>query len=155
MRYCKAPCSVSKKNCFIGIFLLFISQISIYSHGTKYEIIRNNTIGVKAMYSNGDPMTAAKVLIFPPQSIQATDLTYTDSLGTFYVTPNKPGLWAFQVRTLSGHGMRINLEIDASLSPINGAENSVPGNFQKVVMTISILWGFIGTALYFYRRKKG
>ena len=126
----------------------------LYSHGTKYEIVKSGEIGVRAMYDTGEVMAFADVLVFPPGSASSAASIKTDKKGVFLFTPDAPGTWTFQVRDSSGHGMRINLQIDESLALIS---ESRPGSginmLQKIVMALSIVWGAIGTALYFKGRK--
>ena len=142
------------KKIFAALFMIFLAVPSLYSHGTKYEIVNSGKIGVKAMYDSGDAIADADVLLFPPGSSASGASIKTDKTGVFYFTPDKPGTWTFQVRDTSGHGMRINLQIDESLS-VNGKTKLGSGHkmVQKIVMSLSIIWGAIGTALYFKGRK--
>jgi hypothetical protein len=137
-----------------ALLWLLLAAPSLYSHGTKYEIINSGKIGVKAMYETGDAMSGANVLVFPPGSSASAASIRTDKNGVFYFTPDAPGTWIFQVRDTSGHGMRINLQIDESLSVKGGDQ---PGSglniIQKVIMALSIVWGAIGTAFYFKGKK--
>lgn len=124
--------------------------MSSFGHGTKYEILRNNTIGIKAMFDTGDPMVSAKVLIFAPDETKATYTALTDSNGVFYFTPDKAGTWAMQVRDKGGHGMRINLEVNESMVLTSGQKlSNTMSYFQKILMALCVIWGCIGTALYF------
>ena len=138
------------------LLICFIISLTAtaYSHGTKYEIVNSGKIGIKAMYDTGDVMSDADVLFFPPGVTSVSRTVKTDKDGVFFFTPDKPGTWTFQVRDKSGHGMRINLEIDESLS-IKGAlrEGSGFNTLQKVVMALCVIWGAIGTALYFKLRR--
>ena len=139
---------------FIAALLLFLAALPLYSHGTKYEIVKSGEIGVRAMYDTGEVMAFADVLVFPPGSSASTASIKTDEKGVFLFNPDTPGTWTFQVRDNSGHGMRINLQIDESLSlKSGGASGSGLNTLQKLVMALSIVWGAIGTALYFKGRK--
>ena len=53
---------------FITALLLFLAALPLYSHGTKYEIVKSGEIGVRAMYDTGEAMAGANVLVFPPGS---------------------------------------------------------------------------------------
>ncbi len=142
------------KNFYVALLMIFLAAPSLYSHGTKYEIVNSGEIGVKAMYDSGEAMAMANVLVFHPGSASSSDSIKTDKNGVFYFTPDVPGTWTFQVRDTSGHGMRINLQIDESLSVKSGNQSGSGLNMiQKVIMALSIVWGAIGTALYFKGRK--
>jgi nickel transport protein len=143
----------------VKAILAFLITLNItaaaFSHGTKYEIVKTGRIGIKAMYDSGEAISNADVLVFPPGETSASVTEKADSGGVFYFTPERAGTWTFQVRDGTGHGMRINLDIDESLSI---AGDTVPGSglslAQKILMALSIVWGAIGTAFYF-KGKKG
>lgn len=126
------------------------------AHGTKYEIIDKNILAIKAMFESGMPMANSKVLLFPPGEAKASVTTQTDENGIFYLAPEKSGTWAAQVRDTGGHGMRINIEIDESLQ-VKGSGNMAGSGttlLQKIIMAVCVIWGFIGTALYFRAKKE-
>ncbi len=127
--------------------------VSVFGHGTKYEILPQKTLAIKAMFDTGDPMRMAKVLIFAPDQTKPSRTTVTDSSGVFYFTPDKAGTWILQVREKGGHGMRINLEIDESMA-LAAVRKSVhtASYLQKTLMALAVIWGCIGTALYFKKR---
>ncbi len=142
------------KKFYTALLLIFLAAPSLYSHGTKYEIVNSGEIGVKAMYDSGDAIALANVLVFPPGSSASTASIKSDKNGVFYFTPDASGTWTFQVRDTSGHGMRINLPIDESLLLQRGDDSgSGLSMIQKIVVALSIVWGAIGTALYFKGRK--
>ena len=129
--------------------------VAAYSHGTKYEIVKSGRIGIKAMYDTGEAMSDADVLIFPPDATTSSSKEKSDSQGVFYFTPDKAGTWILQVRDRSGHGMRINLQIDESLSLKGEGRGGAGLNIaQKILMVICVIWGAAGTALYF-KGKQG
>ncbi len=137
------------------LFILAFTSAA-YSHGTKYEIVRSGRIDLKAMYDTGVVMANADVMVFSPGSTTVAWKVKTDEKGIFHFTPDTPGTWILQVRDKSGHGMRINLDIDESLSLREESSGSGGGlsMIQKTVMAICVVWGFTGTGLYF-KRKKG
>ena len=106
------------------------------------------------MYDTGEPMANAKVLIFAPEETKATFTTQSDSKGVFYLIPDKAGTWTMQVRDKGGHGMRINLPVDESMQLTQASKSSGMTYLQKVLAALCVVWGCIGTALYF-RRKAG
>jgi len=138
-------------------------------------------IEIRATYDTGDPMSEAQVVIFAPNDLANPWKTgKTDNTGSFTFTPDLsiPGTWDVQVR-LAGHGKMIHIEITgdeastlesdaeemqarektAELSAANagvGSSTSVGTGFttiQIVIMAASVIWGCIGTALFFARRR--
>jgi nickel transport protein len=100
-------------------------------------------------------MADAPVLVFAPGESQPEFKTSTDRRGVVCFAPDRPGLWVLQVRAEGGHGMRINLQVDESMlaSSAGGREGRFSA-WQKLVMAASVVWGFLGTALFFRRRGK-
>lgn len=150
------PVMIIRKQFIILYLPILALVVSIFAHGTKYEILQDKIIGIKAMLDTGDPIAHAKVLIFAPEDSKVTHTTNTDSNGVFYFTPDKAGIWTLQVRAKGGHGMRINLTVDESMQLAGNHKGIHSGTtyFQKVIMAICVVWGCIGTALYFRRKEK-
>ncbi len=137
-------------------FLLLLSSVAalrVYPHGTTYSIIRSRRVTIRAAYDSGEPMADADVLVFPPGAAQAARKTQTDPRGVFHFTPDRPGSWTLQVRDRSGHGLRINLDINEDLT--TGASPSAAGLTwpQKLIMAVCVVWGCVATALFFKRRS--
>lgn len=134
--------------------MLLISSSVVFAHGTQYEIIQPKEISVKSSFGTGVPMANCDVLIFYPSSTKIDMKTRTNNDGIFSFIPDKAGIWSIQVRDKSGHGMRINLEIDEQfkLKSDNSTNNGI-SYIQKIIMAICVIWGFVGTALFFKRRK--
>lgn len=142
--------AMNKKVLFI-LGVIFVS-FPLFAHGTKYEILPEKVIGIKAMYDTGEPMANAKVRIFAPDETKASCTTESDSNGVFYLTPDRAGTWTMQVRDRGGHGMRINLPVDESMRLTQARTGSGINYIQKVIAALCIVWGCIGTALYFKRK---
>ncbi|HPF05961.1 MAG TPA: hypothetical protein PK293_07985 [Spirochaetota bacterium] len=140
---------------FYSFLIILALAASAYSHGTKYEIVRSGKIDIKAMFDSGEPMSDADILVFPPGSTKASVTERADAKGIFSFAPDRAGTWTLQVRDKTGHGMRINLDIDETLS-IKGdsPDGSGLNTAQKVIMALCVVWGAVGTALYF-KGKKG
>ena len=144
----------NKRFIFIIIALLLIPYI-LYAHGTKYEIYKDGVVGVKVMFHSGNPMIKARALIFRPGEAEFCNELTSDRNGIICFAPDKPGLWIIQVRDKTGHGMRINLKVDESMTASPKQQGAVTGLslLQKIVMTACLLWGLVGTALYFKGRQ--
>ncbi|RKX78350.1 MAG: hypothetical protein DRP87_06520 [Spirochaetes bacterium] len=141
---------------FTGVVLLLILTVPYgFTHGTKYELLTDGIIGVKAMYDTGEVMADARVLIFAPGEAEASIITRTDSRGIVCFKPDKSGTWVLQVLEDTGHGMRINLKVDEALTLAEGVNKSAGFTWlQKAVLALCVVWGFTGTALFMYSRRK-
>ena len=135
------------------IALLLISTSPAYAHGAKIEHRVSTTIDIIATYDSGEPMAKAQVSVFAPHDPQTPWLTgMCDAEGKFSFSPDPalPGTWDIQVRQ-AGHGDIIHVDVGGDRATAGGA-----GNFsavQIVVMAACVVWGFIGTALYFSKRR--
>ncbi len=126
----------------------------VSGHGTGYTILSASGVRIRAFYDSGDPMALATVLVFPPGRTEPAQTVEADSGGVFTLYPSHTGIWTLQVRDGTGHGMRINLDINEKLhidSPVQPPEINI---VQKLVMAACVVWGFIGTAFYFASGKK-
>ncbi|WP_446353631.1 carboxypeptidase regulatory-like domain-containing protein [Coleofasciculus sp. G2-EDA-02] len=136
------------------------------AHGAKINYETTQAIKIDAAFDNGKPMSNAQVTVYSPQDpstpwLQGT----TDENGSFVFVPERsqPGEWAVQVRQ-AGHGDLITISMGENQS---ATENTVDsqvmsiqsksGSFtpaQIVVMAVAVIWGFVGTALYFSKGTK-
>ena len=139
----------------IPLILLLIPGIptTTYAHGARIEYTVNMTIDIVASYDNGDPMGGAQVVVYAPDDPSSPWLTgVCDDEGRFSFTPDvsKPGTWDIQVRQ-SGHGDIVHIPIGGDMVVTDGTGGYTV--LQIVLMSICGVWGCVGTALYFSRRK--
>jgi len=136
------------------VFVCLLSAASASAHGAEYELLDGGVVGVRATFDTGQPMADAPVLIFAPGESEARMTATTDPRGVVCFAPDRAGVWVLQVRAEGGHGLRVNLEVEESMLAASTAGN--PGGFstwQKLVMAVCVLWGFLATALFFRRRR--
>ncbi|MBD2156589.1 carboxypeptidase regulatory-like domain-containing protein [Leptolyngbya sp. FACHB-16] len=140
-----------------------IAHGAVLTHKTTqaYEII--------AAYDNGDPMKNAQIAIFSPNDpVVPWKTATTDEEGRFLFSPPSPGSWEVQVRQ-AGHGDLLVIAVDdPATAQTDGAaaqkvvpqteEATAPSGtinpLQKGLMAGSVIWGFVGTALFFSHGKK-
>lgn len=135
--------------------ILLLAALPIFGHGTEYEILAGGVVGVRAAFDTGLPMAEAPVLIFAPGESRPEQQTTTDRRGIVCFAPDRPGTWVLQIRAEGGHGMRINLEVDESMLPMGaGRQEAALSAWQKLAMAACGVWGFLGTALFFRRRRR-
>lgn len=134
------------------------------------------TVQVKAAYDTGEPMEGAQVAVYAPAPggsepwVSGT----TDTEGRFFFAPDtSSGEWTVEVRK-AGHGETIEVPVrqsdkgaddvgtpdaGASVASSEGAATAADqrgtgfGPLQIVLMAALGVWGLIGTALYFARRR--
>lgn len=136
----------------LAIGLLLAGAAPAIAHGAKIDYRIATTVSITALYDSGEPMAGAQVAIYAPDEPQTPWLTgVCDDQGRFSFTPDpaKPGTWDLQVR-LAGHGDIIHIPVGAG-SDAGGAGSLTPA--QIVLMAGCVIWGFVGTALFFSKRR--
>jgi len=134
--------------------MLCASAPLLYCHGAIYEVLTGGVVGIRASFDTGEPMAAARVLIFAPGQPEKYYETKTDRLGIVCFSPDREGMWVIQVLAQGGHGLRVNLPVDASMSAQQRAGNASGTSYlQKIIMAIAVAWGFIATGLFFSQKR--
>lgn len=140
-----------------GLFFIFAGVAEVFAHGVVADYKKVPGIEIAAAYDNGVPMSGAQVTVYAPDDpAQAWLRADLDEQGKFSFVPDRSiaGNWSVQVRD-AGHGAMIHIPVDESgieaAEPLSGREFSTP---QKAAIVLIVLWGSIGTALYFSGRKK-
>jgi nickel transport protein len=139
---------------FVVVFILLMFTSIVYAHGVEYEFIQNNVM-IKAWFSGGKPFYPATFDLYSPDNYEKVYLSgETDNKGIFSFKPDKPGKWIVMLRDKTGHGTRINLDVNENLSLDKDNPIGSINLYQKLIMVVCVIWGFIGTALFFIGRKK-
>ena len=143
---------------FLSFSLLNVSLKAI-AHETNIQYRQTQAIEIKVTYDDETPLENAQVIVYSPDDPATPWLTgTTDAQGNFTFTPDpsQSGNWDVKVRQ-SGHGDTISIpwNSDAIATEIqdSSSSNSVYTPLQKAVMAVVGIWGFVGTALFFSRRK--
>lgn len=134
-----------------------------FAHGVAISYKIEQAIAIAATYDSGEPMADAQVIIYAPDNpSQAWQKGTTDDKGRFVFVPDraKPGNWEVAVRQ-AGHGdiavVPVESETAETPEPTRASLSGGTGTLtplQKGLMVGSVIWGFIGTALFFIRGKK-
>ena len=163
-------------------FLLFTCGVSqpVFAHGTKIDYQQTSAIVVRATFDDGRPMVNAQAIVYSPKNSDTPWLKgVTDESGkfTFVPDPELSGDWDVKIRQ-SGHGKIVSipfgveqqiveqsqateqnqaiskrpevLQVASKTSPVSNSDYSWQ---QKMIMSVSVAWGFLGTALFFFRKK--
>lgn len=151
----------------------------VLAHGAHIEYQPTESIQIQAKYDSGEPMKAAQVMVYSPENLSEpwTQGT-TDDQGRFVFSPDisQPGNWEVTVRQ-AGHGDIVAIPVGGDDGPV--AANDAPGEdsgaaagptsesqsepapqtaelspVQQGITIGAVIWGFVGTALFFARGKR-
>lgn len=133
------------------------------AHGATVSASFAPAIAVEARYDTGEPMAGAQVTVFAPGEPATPWLRgVADDAGRFVFLPDgRAGRWTVQARH-AGHGAIVHLApaasahepVAAATGPRDTRSEVGATPLQSAVMAIAVIWGLVGTALYF-RRKGG
>lgn len=120
------------------------------------------SVVVEATFHSGRPMAGAQVTVHAPGEPEAPWLVGTcDHEGRFEFAPpvDRPGVWEVRVAH-HGHGGQVDVEVPATgeetgPAVVRAEASSAPHLtvLQKTVMGSCVVWGLVGTALFFSRRR--
>ncbi|AUC60911.1 ECF-type Co2+/Ni2+ uptake system [Cyanobacterium sp. HL-69] len=157
------------------IISITTTPLKTFAHGVVVEYEKLKTISVVAQYDTGEPMSNAQIIVHAPNNADKPYLRgVADEDGNFSFTPdeNIAGNWTVRVTT-AGHGSIINIPMEFDTSTAMSGDNSInsddntksrqnssqtqgqssPNTAQRLLMAVSGVWGFVGTALFFSRPK--
>ncbi len=144
--------------CFASLLVLsalLSTPQSAFAHGTEIDTGTTTGVQIYARFDDGTPMTNAQVLVYAPDDPETPWLRgEADEEGYFAFVPDAAlsGRWDVNVRT-AGHGdwVYLTLEDGGATEVVSSSGFTTP---QIVLMSAAIVWGFIGTALYFRREQR-
>lgn len=141
---------------FLSCIALLLITSTALAHGTKIGLNEVEAVEIEARFDNGDPMAEAQVAVYAPTDRATPWLTgQADVNGHFVFVPDRAlaGQWDIQLRT-AGHGDWVYLDMaEGNITELRGSG----GGFtlaQIVLMSAAVIWGFVGTALYFMGSRK-
>lgn len=142
-----------------GVLLLSLAASPVLAHGAAIEGSLVPGIAVRAAYDTGEPMTGGQVSVFAPSNPVEPWLTgVSDDEGRFGFVPDprEEGVWAVQVRQ-AGHGAIVHVRVGAAGADVEPAPSPATGldPLQRALAAAAVVWGFIGTALFFWRGRRG
>jgi nickel transport protein len=138
----------------IGVWVLcLLLPAEALAHGVSIRYTSDIEITIVARYDSGEPMAGAQVTVYAPDDPSTPWLTgVCDDEGRFSFTPDssKPGMWDVQVR-LAGHGGMVHIPVGEGTATSGGIGGY--SYLQIGLMVACVIWGSIGTALYFRPRR--
>jgi nickel transport protein len=142
--------------CRVGLGLLGAIAFSegVMAHGVSINAQMTFGVEVQASYDEGQPLALAQVQVFSPTNAETALFTgQTDKEGRYQFIPTGSGNWEILVRQ-SGHGESLTVPIDLGGEPLPSLASSGSDNLSQRLITLgSVIWGCIGTALYFKGRS--
>ncbi len=134
-----------------GMLVFYAQPAGVTAHGTNITYTVQSTVLVEANFDTGEPMSEAQISVFSPEDPETPwlqGLADADGKFTFVPDPEFSGTYDVRIRS-AGHGEILAI-------PINGIGQAAAGNttMQQIIMAAAVIWGFIGTALYFSARKQ-
>lgn len=132
----------------------------VQAHGAIISRTTQTVICVQATYDSGQPMAGAQMAVFSAADPTRARLTgIADNNGHYCVVSPPPADGAISIQArLAGHGAIIHIPADAERGFTQDSSPRTAAGYnttQRVVMAASIVWGCIGTALYFAGRRPG
>jgi nickel transport protein len=137
-----------------GLVLGLLLPVPALAHGVNIQYSSDTEITILARYDSGEPMAGAQVTVYAPDDPTTPWLTgVCDDEGRFSFTPDAsiPGTWDVQVR-LAGHGGMVHIPVGGDSAATSGGVGGYSA-LQLALMAACVIWGCIGTALYFRRRR--
>lgn len=137
--------------------LVCIVASPAFAHGVALDQRSGEAVEVTAAYDNGDPVSEGQVVVYAPDEPSEPWATgTTDEEGRYIFMPDesKPGAWSVQVRE-AGHGANTSVEVGGEGEEAVRVEQSGDDNgpVQMGLMGALGVWGCIGTALFFWRKR--
>ncbi|MEB3213108.1 MAG: hypothetical protein VKL39_17285, partial [Leptolyngbyaceae bacterium] len=131
------------------------------AHGSQIDYREVPAVEIQANYDTGEPFANAQVSVFAPDDPAEPWLTgTTDDQGRFTFTPDRAiaGNWDVQVRQ-AGHGDIVSIPLgtasgSSTVASTGFGASQATSPLQKLVMVASVVWGCVGTALFFSARSK-
>lgn len=134
-----------------GMLVFYAQPAGVTAHGTDITYTIQSTVLVEANFETGEPMSEAQISVFAPDDPSTPwlqGIADADGKFTFVPDPEFSGTYDVRIRS-AGHGEILAI-------PINGVGQATAGNstMQQIIMAAAVIWGFIGTALYFSARTQ-
>ena len=136
-----------------------------WAHGVAISPSQAGATRIYAEFDSGEPMAGAQVRVYSPANPQDPWLEgVVDPQGNFFFLPDAgiPGTWEVMIRQ-AGHGGVVTVAVGedpsvqgaegASLDPLADSPVGSLSPLHRGLLMGSTVWGFLGTALFFARRR--
>lgn len=144
----------------VGLLAL-AAPATVQAHGAALQHRLLTGVAITAEYDSGQPMAGARITVYAPHDPATPWLTgQADERGRFSFVPDPelPGTWSVQARQ-TGHGAMIHIPLSAAAAPGSEAVSPPPADSaatpaQRWLMALAVVWGLVGTALFFLSRRR-
>jgi len=135
--------------------LAVAAAIPALAHEVIVRYETRSGVEIAAQFAGGVPLAGAIVEVYAPGNETPATTGVCDDRGRFLFFPSQPveaGSWRLKVRH-SGHAQTIEVPLGDAGAEAPASGTTRLGTLQYVVMTACAVWGLIGTALFFARRR--
>ncbi|MDJ1179023.1 carboxypeptidase-like regulatory domain-containing protein [Roseofilum sp. BLCC_M91] len=144
----------------LGIVSLLAFSEKAIAHGVQIQHHQIPAVQIQATYDSGEPMDNAQVTIYAPDDPATPWMQgISDPQGEFIFVPEpgQTGTWTVRIRK-AGHGQIFHIPDPSGSSNSEKSQPAIASatlggytSMQKGLMIASVIWGFVGTALFFSR----
>ncbi|MFZ5450623.1 MAG: hypothetical protein ACOZF2_01940 [Thermodesulfobacteriota bacterium] len=130
------------------LLLLLLSPSRVPAHGVE-GTVQSGGVAVACRYSTGEPMSYAKVTIFPPEGKQPFQVGHTDKNGRFCFYPDALGDWRLTADDNMGHKLEVkvpvtSLEAAKQVQPTPGAAGVADTRSLRILAGLTVIFGLSG-----------
>ncbi|GMO46126.1 MAG: hypothetical protein Ta2G_01180 [Termitinemataceae bacterium] len=143
------------------LLALLLLPVFVYAHGVEVDDVTAEGLTVHTVqfrYSTGEPMSFAKIKIYPPSTADKNVeslVSISDRNGIFSFVPDEEGTWRIDIEDGMGHSGSISVATNVSeKSSTNvSAINKKLLRALTAILGLSLVLNFF-TAWYFVMRNK-
>jgi len=138
---------------------LMLTAKDVWAHGVRGRIASEGGIVVEAEYTDGEPMSYAKVVITAPDKKIPFQIGRTDRNGRFCFYPDTPGKWKVVVEDGMGHRLKMNLPVKhvgrvETSGYIESPLQRYISKYLRAIAGVSIIFGIFGCIVGWKGYKK-
>jgi nickel transport protein len=143
---------------------LLIVPPNIFGHGVEIYDLTGEGKAVQTIhfqYSTGEPMSFAKIKIFPPSTAGnkvESLVSISDRNGIFCFIPDEEGEWRLDIEDGMGHKGSITINAAPADQPLSAAPEPAKGKLPVpigIVLGLSIMLNIFAAWHFMGRAKKG
>ena len=128
-------------------FIKFSLAPLALAHGVRGTLYQGEVLAIEATYSDGAPMTYARVKVFFDGEKIPFQTGMTDRYGRFAFAPARKGLYRLIIEDGEGHRLEISLNSEKPSPPPASSHEA-----RKTLLGLILIFTFFG--LLFFLRKK-
>lgn len=124
-----------------------------HTHGVNLEWRTVEAFVIEACYDDGVPLSGAEVKVYMQSDPATPAVTGTcDESGRFIFMPDSTTTGNLDIQVIKdGHGGWIHLRPDTT-GYTGGSSDAGLSTPRNLIVAVCVVWGFVGTALYFRHR---